>query len=337
MWFVRCLEIRAMKPLVVSLGVLLAGSAAGSAYLWHTGSLAHEALSVELAEAKNKLDASAGMVASLRLDRDDLTTRLAAVELDRETLTAQVREQERLAQERQRIDALSRELARNVQDLAQAVNTTLAQAWLDAGAAQESLFQAPTDASRKAFAESVTKASEAAAAADALRAQLEDFVLAHENDLRAAHAFELDAARARIIAAGEPITRVGDATQRTLASLREVPFTALASEDWRTTALDLGEGEVFAIQSQGQWRWSPVMGSEVGASGQRGPSSMRLRPDLGNGALLVRVRGSERIHPGDAGVLPDRPGQVEVRINDTTTSDNKGAMELRLVAFRPLD
>lgn len=326
-----------MKPVVVSLGVLLAGSAAGSAYLWHSGNVTQQALSIELAQVKSQLDTSTSDVARLTLDRDDLTSRLAAAQLERETLVNRVAEQERAEQERERIGARSRELAAGVQRLAESVNTTLAQAWAAAGAAQEKLFQSPSRESREAFGESVAKAAEAAAASGALRGELEALMLASENDLRASHAAELDAARARIVAAGESITRVERATQRTLASLRDVPFTALANEDWRTTALDLTEGEVFAIESQGQWRWSPVMGSEVGPAGQRGPASMRLRQDLGNGALLVRVRGSERIFAGDAGVLPDRTGQVEVRINDTTTSDNKGAMDLRLVAFKPLD
>lgn len=311
-----------MKAVALSLAVLLAGSAAGSGYLWHTSKVARTALEAEVAAAR-------GEVAELTLARGALSARLS----EADTELARVRGANA---ERDRLDALAQGLSGGLARLAAAVNTDLAGAWGQAAAAQEALFASPSPETRDEFRKALEGGAEQARAAGAVRTELAAFIETSATDLAAHRGAELDAARTRLASAEASITRATHAVGETLASLRDVPFTALASEDWRTTTLDVGDGEVVAVAAAGTWRWSPVMGSAVDAGGQAGPASMRVDRELGNGALLVRMRGSTRTHAGVGGILPDRRGQVEVRINDTTTTDNDGAMDLTLIAFRPL-
>ncbi len=305
-----------------SLAVLLAGSLAGSGYLWHQSNLTRGALQAELSTARSE-------VADLTQARGTLAARLDESEAELARLRA-------ASAERDRLDALAQGLSTGTSRLATAINTDLSKAWTDAASAQEALFASPSPESRDAFRKALEGATAAASAAREAHASLAAFIEAGASDLEKVRPAELASARERLTAAEASITRVTHAVGQTLASLRDVPFTALASEDWRTTPLDVGDGEVVAVAAEGTWRWSPVMGSAVNAAGQAGPASMRLDREVGNGALLVRMRGSSRTHAGVGGILPDRRGQVEVRINDTTTTDNDGAMDLTLIAFRPL-
>ncbi len=311
-----------MKLLPVSLAVLLAGSAAGSGYLWHTSSVTRGALEAEIAAARSE-------VADLTQARGALAARLDESSAELERLRA-------ASAERDRLDALAQGLSAGVSRLAGSINTDLSKAWTDAATAQEALFASPSPESRDAFRKALEGATTAASGAREAHVALAAFIEAGGAELEKVRPAELAAARERLTSAEASITRVTHAVGQTLASLRDVPFTALASEDWRTTTLDVGDGEVVAVAAEGTWRWSPVMGNAVDASGQAGPASMRVDREVGNGALLVRMRGSSRTHAGVGGILPDRRGQVEVRINDTTTTDNDGAMDLTLIAFRPL-
>jgi hypothetical protein len=311
-----------MKLLPVSLAVLLAGSAAGSGYLWHTSNVTRTALEAEI-------NAARGEVADLTLAHATLSARLS----EADTELARIRAANA---ERDRLDALAQGLSSGLARLAATVNTDLAGAWTQAAAAQEALFASPSPESRDAFRKALEAAAAQARSTGEVRAELAAFIDTNATELAAHRSAELEAARTRVASADASITRATHAVGQTLASLRDVPFTALASEDWRTTTLDVGDGEVVAVAAEGTWRWSPVMGNAVDASGQPGPASMRVDREVGNGALLVRMRGSTRTHMGVGGILPDRRGQVEVRINDTTTTDNDGAMDLTLIAFRPL-
>lgn len=143
--------------------------------------------------------------------------------------------------------------------------------------------------------------------------------------------------RGHVRTTGAEVAKSKATVERTLASLREVTFGVYANQGWQTSDLNAAEGEFIAISASGTWHWAVSIGNPVGPHGENGNAQYRVTEDLGNGALLARLHGSETIHPGFQGFEAERAGKVEFRINDEQVGDNSGTMNVTMWAFRPLE
>jgi len=128
------------------------------------------------------------------------------------------------------------------------------------------------------------------------------------------------------------ISAAADATAK---SMRRSACAILSNEEWQGAEVDVHAGEIIAVAATGKWRWGVTLGNAVGPEGENGDPDYRVVSAFGNGALIGRIRGSEKVHRAVPLIQPDREGKVEFRINDSYVRDNQGSMDVVAWVFVP--
>lgn len=216
------------------------------------------------------------------------------------------------------------------------VNDGVARAGERVRAAEDALMSAPSDA---AFAEHAKKLAALRAQCEKARMAVESLAaFAEENQVDLASGREsVDETLRRSSAAKASLSKYLTRVDRCISSRRELRYDVLAEEGWQTSRLTLADGELVAITASGTWRWATIASDNaVGPEGENNSVTYRVAASLNNACLLLRVRGSEFVHPGWVSLRPERAGDVEFRINDDRLGDNRGSIQVRMWAFLPL-
>lgn len=317
-----------MKAGVVGLSGALVLTLAGAGVLGYREVRVRHALEARLGEAE-------GEVAQFRSQLGDTSSKLQEANATITRTSADLaRVNEDLAHTKAESVAVAGMQARLLK-ITGLANAELADAWEQAGAAQQALVDHPTG---EAFANLTAAVGRAQAQVSACRQATDEFdAFVKNNEAMLAPAGEQVAtARARLAEAKGQFDEIAAKLEATGKSLRESKFSAMANEGWASTDLSVAEGEVVAVSASGQWRWSRGPGGVTGPEGDDGNPGLRLAPQLPNGALIARVRGSGFVHRALGGIQPDRAGRLELRINDTAGADNDGSVDVVMWAFRPL-
>lgn len=133
---------------------------------------------------------------------------------------------------------------------------------------------------------------------------------------------------ARIISAFEQGTKRGE-------------FTVVAEQGWQTSAVEVYPGDLVALKYAGTWIWGSsstpwrqTPANRVDYRGEAGAPEFRVFSNAPNGAVILRVRGSEQATIASPTFAPDRKGPLEFRINDNQVADNSGAIDITIYVIR---
>lgn len=145
---------------------------------------------------------------------------------------------------------------------------------------------------------------------------------------------EYTGARAELLRCREAQTKVGPIIAAFEQGTKRGDFTVVADQAWQTSAVDVLPGDVVALKYAGSWVWGPRAGNRVDYRGENGAPEYRAFSNAPNGALVLRVRGSEQAAIASATFVPDRRGPIEFRINDSQVADNSGAIDVTIYVVR---
>lgn len=316
------------KALSITLTAALLTTLAGGGYLYLRNQSHQKALAEQLGTRTAEVEQFRSQLGDTSSKLDHASAELVRTSADLSQAT------EQLAKSRAESEAIAGMQARLLK-LTNSANTELADAWEQAGAAQQKLFDEPSHEAFTNLKNGIARAQNLVKACRTQADELEAFLLTSES-LLARSAADVAAVRTRMADAKSQFDAIGVKLDETSASLREARFTALANEGWTGTDVSVSDGEVLAISASGQWRFARGDQGLSGPEGENASPAVRLAPQVPNGALIARFRGSQLVHKALGGIQPDRAGKLELRINDTTGSDNDGTMEVTLFAFKPI-
>lgn len=125
--------------------------------------------------------------------------------------------------------------------------------------------------------------------------------------------------------------------RQSLSTAQSFVYDVISTEGWQSTEIRVNAGDILNVTASGQWVYAPnASPTPVGPQGEWGNSSYRIVQGLPNGALLIRVRGTDAVYSIASPVQVPRAGTIEMRINDTVLSDNRGSMKVNGFVTRPM-
>lgn len=339
---------------------VLAITAGGLGYVIYDKSKKHEALEARLLATENTATQEAERFRS-ELATLASTSQNQKSQLEHELETAKRDGQNELAAARQKADDEIKQLQAELADVraqnqtskqqsdalatlmekvnaADAlINVQLARLFSTTETSEKTLFGNPSAqafASVKKNYESIIRAIDAGSLA---LGECEAFVISNAGGL-APFAQQVQAVTTRVARGKSSLTSAKTRVEKSLRAARESHFAALANtSSWQGSDLNIEVGEQLAIDAKGTWRWALSLANPVvGPSGTSGDYTYRQINDFNNGALLLRIRGSERVGLGFGHIIPDRAGRVEFLINDTKAGDNSGTMEVTMWVVLPI-
>jgi len=120
-------------------------------------------------------------------------------------------------------------------------------------------------------------------------------------------------------------------------SLQQQTFTVYAQEGWANSGIQVEQGDIIWVESEGSWQASPNYAA-VNSDGYVCRSdAYALNRNFPLGALLYRVRGSANINgmglDSNSRGRADASGRLEFIMNDEDRRNNGGQQQLNVVVM----
>lgn len=282
-------------------------------------------------------------------DLADLRTQFERAKDDRDVYESMLQEmlespghrellRSRLANPETRARGVRLELHRRHAALFRTVNETLPQLRGDLANAERSLTDIPSSHTHADYARRLWDLQAETERAARIADNLATFVEENQPNLLNAGSAAFDALSASLAARASLVKRLSDLKQ-CVAAHRTSTLTVHADEGWQSCDVTIADGEILAVWAWGKWYWreSSANPSGVGPEGETGSVANRIVEGVPNGALLLRIHGSNDVRTGWVSLRPVHPaGPVEFRINDQPVADNRGELVVTMWVFRPL-
>lgn len=137
------------------------------------------------------------------------------------------------------------------------------------------------------------------------------------------------------------IAKFSEAVEEFSGSLERQSFTVYAQEGWANSGIQVNQGDLIWVQSEGAWQASPSYPGVNSEGYLCRNDTYALNRNAPLGALLYRVRGSANINGSgldkDSRGRADASGRLEFIMNDDDRRNNSGQQRLNVVVMNRVD